>query len=83
MNDYLVMIGDRVANVSTEHVKAVCRPGCGQESCSYLTMHNGWTCAKGEGFEGIRVLLERRRTENSIRAMGDNCSGPPAFAVQK
>ena len=59
--------------VSQEHRDNVCLQGKGKECCSYLGMGpNGWQCLKLTSF---RTLLDQRRAEGSIRAMGDNCDG--------
>ena len=70
-----------MSNISNDHVKKVCQPGTAS-CCTYLTMRDGWTCAKAIGLEGIKALLDQRRAEKTIRAMGDNCSGPPNFSAQ-
>lgn len=71
-----------MSNIADDHVKLVCQPGK-QCCCSFLTMHgsSGWTCVKAAGLEGLKALIDKRRAEKSIRAMGDNCSGPPGFKV--
>lgn len=56
----------------------VCKLGKGKATCSFLVFDadNGFTCAKGTGLEKI---LAQRREQGTMRAQGDNCSGPPAF----
>lgn len=72
-----------MGNVPEGHVKSVCRP-CATGCCSFLVMGGGgWNCAKGDGFSGIRILIDQRRAERSMRAMGDNCSGPPHFELNQ
>lgn len=67
------------ASVSDEVQKRLCRPGQGAASCSFLVIHNGWRCAKGSDLE---PLILSRRANLSMKAMGDNCSGPPDFAPE-
>ena len=60
--------------------EAVCKLGKGEAACSFLGMTgDGVRCLKGSAFESE---IRRRRGNGSIRAMGDNFSGPPNFAVQ-
>jgi hypothetical protein len=61
--------------LSKEQVKNICKDGQGSKTCAYLTIGDRQgDCSKGTAFEeAIRV----RRL--SMRAKGDNCSGPPDF----
>lgn len=60
-----------------EHVDAVCQPGMGAFTCSYLMIGSGgFCCAKDTVFEPI---LARRRAARDMHALSDNCSGPPDF----
>jgi hypothetical protein len=55
------------------------RPQRGRSAkmCSYLMPHGeDWECAKRTAFE---PLIRARRIIGAIKAMGDNCSGPPHF----
>jgi hypothetical protein len=61
--------------LSEQQVKDLCKAGKGEATCSFLTMGgSGMCCSKGSVFEA--VIRERRPT---MRAKGDNCSGPPDF----
>jgi len=56
------------------HIDNVCQIGKGSITCSFLVSGpDGFFCAKGSNLED---LIYRRKIEGSIRAMGDNCSGP-------
>ena len=66
-----------MSKINEEHLKNVCLLGAGSLTCSYLGMGGqGFECLKRTQFQGI---IDRRRAERQIRAMGDNCSGPPEF----
>lgn len=55
------------------HVKAVCQPGQGAQTCRYLTMApGGWSCEK---LSALRNLLDWRVAEGTMIARGDNCEG--------
>lgn len=41
-------------------------------------METGFECAKGTNME---ILLRKRRKDKTIRAMGNNCGGPPDFKI--
>lgn len=70
-----------VKPMTREFVMKTCAPeGGGPATCSFLLMGaDGWHCAKEEA--GLRAEIERRRAAKAIRAMGDNCSGPPVFTI--
>ncbi len=57
-------------------VKNVCGLGNGDQTCSFLMMGTKWECAKGTGIESV---IQNRRDNGTMNAMGDNCSGPPDF----
>lgn len=62
-----------------DFIKAVCAPGNGALTCSFLLMGvDGFECAKTGPFEGT---LRARREAGRMNAMGDNCGGPPAFVI--
>ena len=61
-------------------VDTVCQPGKGAATCSFLLNDGEWSCGKGTVFEQI---LKQRRASASMRALGDNCSGPPTFQPNK
>lgn len=66
-----------MSKINENHLKNVCKLGGGAFTCSYLMMGaEGAECSKGTGFQRI---IDQRRAEKSMRAMGDNCSGPPKF----
>lgn len=54
---------------------SICRPGEGAATCSYLTLGDGYECAKGS--PSLYYAIKAHRPE--MTAQGDNCSGPPAF----
>jgi hypothetical protein len=60
--------------MTDEHVKTVCRPGCGNATCRYLTMGaEGWGCAKLDG--RLRFHIDNRVAAGTMGARGDNCEG--------
>lgn len=57
----------------------VCKPRKGEETCSFLGMTGkGFHCLKNSSWE---KEIRQRRSEGSMGAKGDNCSGPPDFTV--
>jgi hypothetical protein len=57
----------------------VCKRGKGEETCSFLGMTGkGFHCLKNSSWE---KEIKQRRSEGSMNAKGDNCSGPPNFTV--
>jgi hypothetical protein len=55
------------------HIDTVCKLGQGPECCSYLTMGaGGFECAKDTA---MKLVIEARRVQRSIVAMGDGCDG--------
>jgi len=70
-----------MSKLDKEHLKNVCKLGRGAVTCSYLGMGTeGAECLKSTSFQRI---INQRRAEKSIRAIGDNCSGPPNFKPTK
>ena len=69
--------------ISIEHVKDTCRPGSpGGVTCSYLGATAGeFVCLKTS--QSTKSLIDKRRAEGTIKAMGDNCAGwaHPALMV--
>lgn len=65
-----------MTKIDAKHLKNVCRLGDGAFTCSYLGMGDGFECLKGTGFQ---KTIDQRRAKKSMRAMGDNYSGPPKF----
>ena len=66
--------------MTDEFVKKVCAPVPGPDACSYLLMGpKGWSCAKAEA--GLKTTIDERRSVKAMRAMGDNCSGPPLYEL--
>lgn len=54
-------------------VNKACQPGKGPLTCKYLMFGEaGYMCAKGSTFQ---AFIDTR----SLKAQGDNCSGPPDF----
>ena len=66
--------------VDIENVTAdtLCKAGQGAACCSFLAMNRGFVCIKGTSME---AAINERRAQNSIKAMGDNCTGSPNFAA--
>jgi hypothetical protein len=63
--------------LTDKHAQNVCRIGQGERTCSFLANGaNGWECLKGTSLEAH--ILSRRA---KMVAKGDNCSGPPHFAM--
>lgn len=59
--------------LTESHVKDVCRPGTGTETCRYLLLGaGGWVCGK---HTVLAVTLDDRVREGTIVARGDNCAG--------
>lgn len=59
--------------ISDLHVKTMCRPGEGAETCAFLLAGpDGLECAKGTGIE---AMLRKRVEAETIIARGDNCPG--------
>jgi hypothetical protein len=66
--------------VSNHRRDTVCGFGKAVETCSFLGMGpEGWCCFKASNFEG---MIMERRFLGTIKAMGDNCSGPPDFTIE-
>jgi len=59
----------------------VCKVGKGEKTCSFLGFNNGsvLSCMKGSDMESI---IMAKLAENTMKAKGDNCSGPPNFKPQ-
>lgn len=55
------------------HIEKFCQPGKA-ECCRYLMMGGeGWECAKLQ--PALKLVLDDRVKEGTIRAVGDNCEG--------
>jgi hypothetical protein len=66
--------------VNKVRVEDFCMLGKGEATCAFLVMaSDGYVCAK---YSTLEHILRERLTEGSIRAKGDNCSGPPVFKVR-
>ena len=62
------------------HVEKVCLAGTGPARCSFLMLvEGGYQCAKGTD---AAVGIIAARQAGTLRAMGNNCSGPPDFNDQ-
>jgi hypothetical protein len=67
-------------SLSESHTDSVCLKGKGEKTCSFLMFGgSGWECSKGGDME---QFIRSRRDDKSMKAMGDNCSGPPSFTPQ-
>jgi hypothetical protein len=63
--------------IDADKLKSVCKLGEQQETCSYLIAGaDGFECAKGSS---LHREIQQRREAGTIRAMGDNCQGPPDY----
>ncbi|PLX24682.1 hypothetical protein C0580_04540 [Candidatus Parcubacteria bacterium] len=60
--------------ITKEHVLEVCKLGqMGAHVCSYLVITDGQiACAKGTR---IQQVIDSRREDGNMIAMGDNCEG--------
>lgn len=60
--------------LTSEHATEVCKFGrLGEDVCSYLVIDRGrLVCAKGTN---IQRIIDRRREDSTMNAMGDNCGG--------
>ncbi|TSC81683.1 MAG: hypothetical protein G01um101419_774 [Parcubacteria group bacterium Gr01-1014_19] len=62
-----------------KQVKKVCGLGNKEKTCSFLMMSaDGFECAKKTAIEAV---INQRRDAGTMNAKGDNCSGPPNFAM--
>jgi len=62
-------------------VTKICKRGMGEVCCSFLIVDGAlglgnYSCAKDTDIE---PTIRERRATASMKAMGDNCSGPPHF----
>lgn len=68
-----------MVNLRTEYARDVCGLGKGVFACSFLALGaDGFVCLKCSELEDV---IRKRRSENGMAALGDNCSGPPDFNV--
>lgn len=59
------------------HLETVCKFRQGEATCSFLVIGgDGSKCGKDSSFE---KMIRQRRSEGTMGAKGDNCSGPPNF----
>jgi hypothetical protein len=58
--------------IPTDHLTAVCRPGAGADTCRYLTVAEGWSCAK---WTSMHAMIDDRVAAGTMGAQGDNCPG--------
>ncbi len=67
--------------LSDAKVEKVCGLGKGSKTCSFLVMGaDGFECAKKTAIE---TVIRQRLEAGTMNAKGDNCSGPPHFAVKE
>jgi hypothetical protein len=70
-----------INKISNKQIQEVCKCGKGEECCSFLAMGSGgFVCVKGTDME---PMIFQRRFLESMTAMGNNCSGPPDFKLNK
>lgn len=77
MNISRATLGDDKPRIPAHLVTSVCQVGQGAQTCSYLCHQGGWACAKGSNFQ--KVIDAKRVSPEGMKAMGNNCSGPPDF----
>lgn len=67
--------------LSKPQVENICKFGKGEDCCSFLIFGgDGFSCAKGTSVE---ATISYRRFLETMRAMGDNCSGPPEYKIKE
>jgi hypothetical protein len=77
-----IFSGQTATNVSPVSIPkgyqdAVCKKGKGKITCSFLGFgEGGFICLKGSSME---TVIRGKLRDGSMRAKGDNCSGPPQF----
>ncbi len=61
--------------IPKKHRDEVCKAGCGEETCRYLSVEGGgeWMCVKL--VPEIARFLDQRVLSREMRAKGDNCEG--------
>ncbi len=67
--------------LSDDHIQKVCKIGQGEATCSFLAFdprEGGMSCMKETSLEASIWL---KRANGTMKAKGDNCSGPPNFEV--
>ena len=64
-------------SITEDHASEVCKKGQGPACCSYLAMDRGYVCVKSD--RAFKATVDERRNDKLMKAMGDNCSGPPDF----
>ena len=64
-----------------EHVAAVCRPGAGAETCIYLTMDDGWKCARGTG--KLAAHIEARTKPRFVEIPRERGGGKVPFTDEQ
>jgi hypothetical protein len=68
------------AVINDAHLATACHPGKGETTCAYLTFGpGGWCCAKKSD---LQQMIELKLAAGTIRAKGNNCSGPPHFEIR-
>jgi hypothetical protein len=67
--------------IADDHLNAVCRRGQGSACCAFLASHNlsDFYCAKQD--PDLLRVIQSRLVEGSMGAQGNNCSGPPDYAL--
>lgn len=69
------------SKLQDEQAWKVCGLGQGVFTCSYLVVSpDGFECLRRSDAE---KMIEKRRVEKDINALGVNCSGPPDFVAIK
>ncbi len=59
--------------IPDDHLQKVCKIGQGPACCSYVGLYSkGLYCVKGTELE---IIIDQRRVQGTIGAMGDNCKG--------
>ncbi len=75
MTQVLNPLADKEPTAMTDkHLDAVCRMGGDSACCRYVLFSSGFKCAKGSNMQS--TIDSRAKT---MKAKGDNCSGPLEF----
>ncbi|MDO8686828.1 MAG: hypothetical protein Q7K11_01300 [Candidatus Berkelbacteria bacterium] len=57
--------------LTADHINNVCKIGCGEATCKYLVVSDGFQCAKGSRISMVWGI----EFKNDMKSKGDNCPG--------